>query len=108
MPRRRFPRDSDLPKRPQEVFDFDWVAVIDILRQRDAGDPVAWDGLAKISAPTLLVGGGPGSHIPHDKLDKVAEGITECRLVTIPAGHNVHATHASEFVDAVLNWIACS
>ena len=31
--------------------------------------------------------------------------IPRCELVTIPAGHNVHAARASEFAAVVLDWL---
>jgi hypothetical protein len=32
------------------------------------GDPEAWERLGQITAPALLIGGGPDSHIPRDRL----------------------------------------
>ena len=66
----------------------------------------AWAGLRTITAPTLLVGGGPDSHIPQDKLAETAALIPRCDLVTIPAGHDVHTARPEEFGDAVLSWLA--
>jgi 3-oxoadipate enol-lactonase len=40
--------------------------------QINMDNPAAWDGLGVITAPTLLSGGGPQSHIPQDKLAAVA------------------------------------
>jgi pimeloyl-ACP methyl ester carboxylesterase len=76
-----------------------------IVNQVNHGDPAAWDGLGAITAPTLLVGGGPESHIPQDKLVAVAARIPRCDLVTIPAGHHVHEARPAEFADAVLGWL---
>jgi pimeloyl-ACP methyl ester carboxylesterase len=101
-----FRRDGTHPKRPRGVLKFDWAVVSNIVEQRNAGDPATWDGLAKISAPTLLIGGGPQSHIPQGKLKEVAERIPHCRLVTFRAGHHVHASCPSRFADVVLDWLA--
>ena len=49
------------------------------------------------SPPTLIVAGGPGSHIPQDAIAKVARTIPDCRLVTIEAGHLVHEERPEEF-----------
>lgn len=100
-----FPRDRPVPERPAEPLDFDWAVVPAIIGQVNDGDPAAWDGLADITAPTLLIGGGPESHVPQDKLADVAARIPRCRLVTIPAGHHVHTSRPSEFADAVLDWL---
>jgi 3-oxoadipate enol-lactonase len=72
-------------------LDFDWAVVPAIINQVNEGNPAAWEGLVAITAPTLLIGGGPESHIPQDKLAAVAARIPRCDLVTIPAGHHVHA-----------------
>jgi pimeloyl-ACP methyl ester carboxylesterase len=55
--------------------------------QATSHGPAAWDGLGAITAPTLLIGGGPESHIPQDKLIAVAARIPRCDPVTIPTGH---------------------
>lgn len=100
-----FPRERAIPDRPAGSLDFDWAVVPAIVGQVNQGDPAAWEGLAAISAPTLLIGGGPESHIPQDRLAAVAARIPCCELVTIPAGHLVHEARPSEFADAVLGWL---
>jgi 3-oxoadipate enol-lactonase len=99
-----FRRDRAIPARPAEPLDFDWAVVPAILSEVNAGDPAAWDGLATITAPTLLIGGGPASHIPQDMLAAAAARIPRCDLVTIPAGHDVHTARPAEFAGAVLSW----
>jgi pimeloyl-ACP methyl ester carboxylesterase len=100
-----FPRDRPIPDRPPGPLDFDWAAVPAIAGQVNEGDPAAWEGLAAITAPTLLIGGGPQSHIAQDKLVAVAARVPRCDLVTIPAGHHVHQASPSEFARAVLGWL---
>lgn len=77
-----------------------------IVGQVNAGDPAAWDGLSAITAPTLLIGGGPASHIPQGKIADVTTRIPRCTLLTIPAGHHVHTARPAEFADAVLDWLS--
>lgn len=101
-----FPRERAIPDRPAESLDFDWAVVPVIIGQVNQGDPAAWDGLGTITAPTLLIGGGPQSHIPQDKLAAVAARIPRCDLVTIPAGHLVHEARPSQFADVVLGWLS--
>ena len=60
-----FRRDRPIPDRPVEPLDFDWAVVPAIIGQVNAGDPVTWDGLREITAPTLLIGGVLQSHIPR-------------------------------------------
>ena len=67
--------------------------------------PETWEQLAAIAAPTLLIGGGPQSHIPQDLLADVAARSPSCELVTIPAGHYVHNTHPDQCAATVLRWL---
>jgi pimeloyl-ACP methyl ester carboxylesterase len=101
-----FRRDRPVPERPEQALDFDWDVVPAIIGQVNKGDPAAWDRLSTITAPTLLIGGGPDSHIPADQLEAVAARIPRCELVTIPAGHHVHVGRPAEFVSVVLSWLA--
>ena len=101
-----FPRDRAVPQRPAEPLDFDWAAAPAIIGEVNKGNPAVWDRLPDITAPTLLIAGGPQSHIPQDKLAAVAALIPRCDLVTIPAGHYVHTTRPAEFASAVLGWIS--
>lgn len=101
-----FPRTRDVPERPCGALPFDWAAVPAIVEQ--VNDPTLrwWKHLPDITAPTLLIGGGPSSHIPQDKLVEVSRLVPDCTLVTIPAGHNVHESQPEAFADAVLTWLA--
>ncbi len=98
-------RDRAIPDRPDGPPDFDWPVVPAIVGQVNAGDPAAWDGLAEITVPTLLIAGGPASHIDQDMLAAAAASMPDSTLVTIPAGHLVHAARPGEFVTAVFTWL---
>ncbi len=100
-----FPRERATPERPEGTLPFDWVAVPAIAEQVNDPAMTWWKGLPDITAPTLLVGGGPTSHIPQERLVEVAGLIPDCTLVTIPAGHNVHEARPDEYADAVLGWL---
>jgi pimeloyl-ACP methyl ester carboxylesterase len=100
-----FPRERAIPERPAGSLEFDWAVVPAIIGQVNQGDQEAWDGLRVITAPTLLIGGGPQSHIPQDKLAAVAARIPACTLVTIPVGHNVHEACPEEFASVVFTWL---
>ncbi|WP_340682359.1 alpha/beta hydrolase [Amycolatopsis coloradensis] len=85
-------------QEPPERLPFDW-RLIDPDHGRTAhADPVWWDRLAAITAPTLLVSGGPASHVTRESLERMCGLIPDCRLVTIDdAGHLVHGTNPAEF-----------
>ena len=90
------------PPEPPEPVSFDWRAVAPIRRQLNDPDPVWWERLSKIAAPTLVVGGGSTSHIPLEDLEALSAGIARCLLVTIEgAGHEVHSACRGRFLAAV-------
>jgi 3-oxoadipate enol-lactonase len=103
-----FPRETDIPERPEGPLPFDWPVVPAIRGQFKDPDPAWWDRLAEITAPTLIVGGGPASHIPQDKLVDAASRIPDCQLLTIPAGHHVHEARPTEFTAAALDFLLAS
>jgi esterase len=89
---------DDPPDDPEEPVPFDWQLVKPIIRQLNTPDPSWWNDLPKITAPTLIIGGGPTSHVPQEKLTEVTELISECKLVTIDgAGHAVHQSCVEEY-----------
>jgi pimeloyl-ACP methyl ester carboxylesterase len=87
-----------VPEDAEESEAFDWAAVAAIHRQRNDPDPAYWDVLAAITAPTLVVAGGPRSPLPQDELARLSKTIPDHRLVTIDAGHLVHETRPTEFL----------
>lgn len=100
-----FQRDRPVPAEPDFPVPFDWPVVPAVVLGVNAGDPEAWKALESISVPTLVVGGGPESHVPQEKLAEVAALIPDCTLVTIDAGHHVHTGAPQEFSAAVLGWL---
>ncbi|WP_448811266.1 alpha/beta fold hydrolase [Agromyces bauzanensis] len=100
-----YPRSRPVPTRPDGPLDFDWAAAPAI--SAEVGDPTRrwWPALAEITAPTLVLGGGPTSHVPQDLLAEVAELIPDCTLVTVPAGHEIHRARPDEFAETVLGWL---
>ncbi|MFD0277468.1 alpha/beta fold hydrolase [Kitasatospora sp. NPDC127111] len=89
---------ADAPDGP---VGFDWAVVKAIKAQIDTPDRAWLERLAEITAPTLVVAGGPASHVPQDRLAELAGRIPDCRMVTVEAGHLVHRARPAEFVAAV-------
>ncbi|PBC67560.1 pimeloyl-ACP methyl ester carboxylesterase [Streptomyces sp. TLI_235] len=100
------PRTPSVPTRPEGELGFDWEMVLAVRRQIDAPPPAWWDGLGRITAGTLVIAGGPDSHVPQDGLADLVRRVPAARLVTIPAGHLVHATEPEAFTDTVLAFLA--
>jgi 3-oxoadipate enol-lactonase len=86
---------------------FDWAATV---LSAEASDPPASsrDGLAAITAPTPVIAGGPDSHVNQDRLADMAARIPGGQLITIPAGHLVHAAQPARFTSAVAEFLADS
>ncbi len=100
-----WPRASRVLARPEGPLPFDWDAMA--LSNEFTGPQVSsWRGeLRRIQAPALLVAGGPASHVDQGQLAGMAALIPDCELVTIPAGHLVHAVRPAEFAAAVTTFL---
>ncbi|WP_327292533.1 alpha/beta fold hydrolase [Streptomyces sp. NBC_01198] len=98
------PREVPAGPGPDPV-PYDWRVVADVARQRNAPAARHWDGLAEITAPTLLIAGGPSSHLRQDQLAQVAVRIPGARLTTIEAGHMIHDTRPAEYLSTVREFL---
>lgn len=97
-----FPRpDVVAPDRPNEPVPYDWEVIAAIRSQVRAPLPTWLAGLPGIAAPTLLIAGGATSQVPQDRIADMANAIPDSKLITIEAGHLVHATCRDEFVAVV-------
>ncbi|WP_055599988.1 alpha/beta fold hydrolase [Streptomyces aureus] len=98
-----FPLDPPRPpaERPEGVLGFDWEIVPATNAQLNDPDPAWREELPAITAPTLVVAGGPTSHLRQDQLSWLADRIPGARFVTIGAGHLVHTDAPDEFLDAL-------
>ncbi|GAA3299843.1 alpha/beta hydrolase [Dactylosporangium vinaceum] len=85
---------------------FDRNALMSAIHQLREPNPAWWDGLPKLQAPSLVLSGGPKSHIPPARLELVAAAIPGAELVTIPVGHRIHSTAPAEFSAAVLRFLS--
>lgn len=102
-----YDRERPLPQRPEGVeLPFDWDVIPAIAAESGITDQPAWDALADIEAPTLLIGGGPTSHVPAERLEEVVARIPDCTLVTLDGGHHVHRAEPERFAGTVLGWLA--
>ncbi|MCX4459164.1 alpha/beta hydrolase [Streptomyces sp. NBC_01340] len=95
------PREKTTPTRPDGELTFDWDMVSAIRRQIDTPDPAWLEGLSRITADTLVLAGGPGSHVPQDGIAELARRVPGGRVVTIPVGHLIHSVAPQAFTEAV-------
>ncbi len=100
-----FPRQRAVPERPPGELPFDWAVVPAVVEE--VNDPTLrwWKHLPEITAPTLLIGGGPTSHIPQELLADVASAVPNCTVLTIDAGHDVHERQPAAYAETVLTWL---
>jgi 3-oxoadipate enol-lactonase len=99
------PRKPSVPTKPNRDLDFDWEMVLAIREQIDDPDPSWLERLSEITAETLVLGGGPRSHVRQDRVAEVARRIPGSRSLTIPAGHHVHRTDPKAFTQAALTFL---
>jgi 3-oxoadipate enol-lactonase len=100
------PLDRPPLPTPDEPTPYDFAVVNAIRAQLREPQPSWWDDLARISAPTLVIAGGPSSAIPQDLIAQAADRIPGSRLVTIDAGHLVHTGEPDEFCRVVEEFLA--
>ncbi|MGA5277462.1 alpha/beta fold hydrolase [Streptomyces cellulosae] len=55
-----------------------------------------------VTADTLVLTGGPTSHVPQDGVAELARRVPRARLLTIPVGHLIHDA-APEAISAVVS-----
>ncbi|MDQ0935366.1 alpha/beta fold hydrolase [Streptomyces turgidiscabies] len=87
--------------RPDGALPFDWAIIRATDAQRNAPDPLWWDHMSRITAPTLVIGGGPDSPISQDEVAALTARIPGARMVTVDAGHLVHEARPEEFLAVV-------
>ena len=95
------PRRPTPPTRPDGVLDFDWRLVEQVRPEIDTPDPRWAQIAATVTAPTLVIAGGPTSTVPQEHVADLARALPDAHLITIDAGHLVHATEPGAFTDAV-------
>jgi pimeloyl-ACP methyl ester carboxylesterase len=79
--------------------------VLAIRSQIDDPDPEWLGQLNQITAETLVLGGGPDSHIPEDRVAELARRIPGARIETIRAGHLIHHTEPAAFTEIALRFL---
>jgi 3-oxoadipate enol-lactonase len=92
-----WPRAPRTAIRPDGPLLFDWD-VTQLSNEFTEPQVSSWRAaLRQIQVPALLIAGGPDSHVDQGQLAEMATRIPDCELVTIPAGHLVHAARPAEF-----------
>ena len=99
------PRPTATPPRPKGAIPFDWAVVEQVRPEIDDPDPCWGQIMADIRAPTLVLAGGQSSFVPQQHLLELAASLPQGRLVTITAGHLIHATKPDEFLAEIRTFL---
>ncbi|NKY29258.1 alpha/beta fold hydrolase [Nocardia gamkensis] len=110
---RRFPTvpelwhaTSSLVRHPRAVVAFDRAMTKTALEQFRKPNPEWWDRLSDITAPTLVLCGGPGGMVDPDKLADLRAGLADCTVTTFTCGHSIHRDRYQEFAATVRPFLA--
>jgi pimeloyl-ACP methyl ester carboxylesterase len=95
-----------LRERPEGELPFDYAAWAAIIGQFNDPDPQWWYGIAKVTAPTLMLAGGAGSHVPQELFAQALAMLPQGQLVEIPVGHHIHAAAPEAFLAQVIPFLS--
>ncbi|WRZ94390.1 alpha/beta fold hydrolase [Streptomyces sp. NBC_01007] len=99
------PRKPTSLTRPDGELNFDWEMVTLVKAQIDTPDPAWLERLDEVTAETLVVAGGPQSHVAQDGVAELASRIPRGRLAVVPVGHLIHEAAPQAFMDLALPFL---
>ncbi|NJA59413.1 alpha/beta fold hydrolase [Streptomyces sp. NEAU-H3] len=94
-----------VPERPTGPLGFDWRMVLATEHPRNHPDPAWWERMERADVPALVLAGGPTSVVDQSTVSALAERLPRARLVTVPAGHHIHAEDPDSFLAHVLPFL---
>nr|WP_238351463.1 alpha/beta fold hydrolase [Kribbella shirazensis] len=77
-----------------------------LLEELPVPPPAWWFGLSAVTAPALMLAGGPRSHLDQDRFALVADSMPSATVSTIAAGHRIHTRAPDRWLDAVRGFLA--
>ncbi len=80
---------------------FDWQALLAVAAQVSDPDPSWWDRVPAVTAPVLMLAGGPESHVRQQSFADALALLPDGRVHEIPVGHHIHEEAPEEFLAAV-------
>jgi pimeloyl-ACP methyl ester carboxylesterase len=69
-------------------------------------DPSWWEQIPLVTAPVLLLAGGPASSTPQERLAEAVALLPDGRVAEIPVGHHIHQQAPERFLAAVSPFLA--
>jgi 3-oxoadipate enol-lactonase len=94
------------PTEPPEDVPFDWTALLAVTAEFLDPDPAWWDQAAAVTAPVLMLAGGPESHTPQEWFADLLPVLRDGRVHEIPVGHHIHEQAPEEFLAAVMPFLS--
>ncbi len=82
---------------PRPFLRFDKTMPEQVGAQFQQIDTDWWQGLDRVSAPAVVVSGGPRSFLPPRHLRSLAQALPAGSFVTVEAGHSVHRDRPRAF-----------
>lgn len=76
-----------------------------VLDQLSAPQPGWWRSLSSVTAPTLVLAGGPGSQLNQQRMHLLVAELPTARLEIVPVGHRIHTHDPDGFVALVLPFV---
>jgi pimeloyl-ACP methyl ester carboxylesterase len=94
-----------IPRRPEPGADYDWRALIALLRWRNAPPPSWWELASRIQANTLVLGAAYSAH-RQDRLQELSRRIPHATFASMNTDHDGHEARPSEFLIPVEPFIS--
>ncbi len=96
---------TSLIRHPRAVLAFDRSMTPSALEQFRKPYPEWWESLSGITAPTLMLRGGPGGMVDPEKLEIFRARVQDCRVATFTCGHSIHRDRYREFASVTLSFL---
>ncbi|GAA1578518.1 alpha/beta hydrolase [Kribbella karoonensis] len=78
----------------------------DVVADLRRPQPAWWSGLPAVEAPTLLLAGGPRSHLDQGRFELVAGSMPSATVSAIEVGHRIHTHAPRRWSDEVTPFLA--
>ncbi|HEY3563325.1 MAG TPA: alpha/beta hydrolase [Kribbella sp.] len=78
----------------------------DVITDLRRPQPSWWAGLPLVTAPALILAGGPKSHLDQTRFRLLAESMPSATVTTIAAGHRIHTREPERWLSTVKPFLA--
>ncbi|MGZ0147277.1 alpha/beta fold hydrolase [Kribbella sp. WER1] len=78
----------------------------DVIADLRRPQPSWWSGLPAVTAPTLVLAGGPKSHLDQTRFALLSDSLPNATVTTIEAGHRIHRHAPDRWLAAVKPFLA--